>query len=132
MPKTWVLDSETKGTGAEMVPLEKKLARRGREQPLQLVDLGGPPPAPPTAGPPQPLLFRVVDVMSARVLADRAGAREAVRALEALRSVVDARVSVWVPASGRWRLLGLDETKALWAYRGSVDSLPGERESGSR
>jgi hypothetical protein len=31
MGKVWVLDTETKGTGAEMVPLEKVLETRGPE-----------------------------------------------------------------------------------------------------
>jgi hypothetical protein len=32
MAKTWVLDSETKGTGANMVPLEKVLKEPGSEE----------------------------------------------------------------------------------------------------
>jgi hypothetical protein len=32
MGKTWVLDTETKGTGANMVPLEKVLKRPGAEE----------------------------------------------------------------------------------------------------
>jgi hypothetical protein len=31
--KTWVLDTETKGTGAQMVPLEKALEQKERKQP---------------------------------------------------------------------------------------------------
>ncbi|MBN1529786.1 MAG: hypothetical protein JW895_12030 [Thermoleophilaceae bacterium] len=41
MAKRWVLDTETKGTGANMVPLEKKLAKPE-------------PPAPSPAPPPPP------------------------------------------------------------------------------
>ena len=33
MAKRWVLDTETKGTGANMVPLEKKLAKPEPEKP---------------------------------------------------------------------------------------------------
>ena len=120
MAKTWVLDTETKGTGAEVVPLEKKLSQPRRERDLALVELGGAPRAEPGSQPPVPTLFKVVDVMSSRTLAENAGAREAVRALEGLRSVLDARISVWSPERGRWRLLGLDEAKALWRFRGRL------------
>jgi len=117
MARTWVLDTETKGTGAQMVPLEKRRAEPGRERDLTLVELGGPTRALPEPGQPAPKLFKVVDVMSARTLAENVGAREAVGALEGLRSVLDARISVWSPERGRWRVLTLDEAKALWAFR---------------
>ena len=117
MAKTWVLDTETKGTGAEMVPIEKARTRSGRERDLALVELGGPPRQEPGEQPPAPTLFKVVDVMSSQTLAEGVRAREALAALEGLRSVVDARISVWSPERGRWRLLRLDEAKALWAFR---------------
>jgi hypothetical protein len=120
MAKTWVLDTETKGTGAEMVPIEKTRRRPGRERDLALVELGGPARAEQGEAPRTPSRFKVVDVMSARTLAEDAGAREAVRALERLRSVLDARISVWSEERGRWRLLTLEEAKALWAFRGSA------------
>jgi hypothetical protein len=123
MARTWVLDTATKGTGAAMVPLEKTLERPQRERELALVNWGrppGPPNAQPAERPPAPTLFKVVDVMGARTLAENVGAREAVRALEGLRSVLDARISVWSPGRGRWRLLTLEEAKALWAFRGRV------------
>jgi hypothetical protein len=121
MAKTWVLDTETKGTGAEVVPLEKKLSQPRRERDLALVDLGSGlarPDASPES-PPAPTLFKVVDVLSAQTLVENAGAREAVRALEGLRSVLDARVFVF--SEGRWRLLGLEDAKALWDFRGRLD-----------
>ncbi len=120
MAKTWVLDTETKGTGAEMVPIEKTRARPSRERDLALVELGGPAKAQATESPPAPNLFKVVDVLSARTLAENVGTREAVRALEGLRSVLDARISVWSPERGRWRILTLEEAKALWSFRGSA------------
>jgi hypothetical protein len=120
MAKTWVLDTDTKGTGAEMVPIEKTRARPRREGDLALVDLGGPARAQPAETPPAPTLFKVVDVLSARTLAENVGARDAVRALEGLRSVLDARISVWSPERRRWRLLSLGEAKALWAFRGAA------------
>ncbi len=117
MAKTWVLDTETKGTGAEMVPIERKLARRGRERDLALVDLGGAP-KPPTGAPaPAPTRFKVVDVLSSTTLAEDVGVREALRALEGMRSVLDARIFVWSPERGRWRILPLQEAKRLWELR---------------
>ncbi len=117
MAKTWVLDTETKGTGAEMVPIEKKRAQPRRERELALVELGGPAKAQPAESPPAPRLFKVVDVLSARTLAENVVAQDAVRALESLGSVLDARISVWSPERGRWRLLSLGEAKAMWAFR---------------
>ena len=45
MAKTWILDTETKGTGAHMVPLEKALKKPSPEQELAVVELGAPAPA---------------------------------------------------------------------------------------
>jgi hypothetical protein len=119
MAKTWVLDTETKGTGAEMVPIEKTRAQPRRERDLALVDLGGPAKEEPVQSVRPPNLVKVVDVLSARTLAENVGAREAVSALERLRSVLDARIFVWSPERGRWRLLSLEEAKKLWAFRGA-------------
>ena len=117
MAKTWVLDTETKGTGAHMAPLESadRDARESGE--LSTVTLRRAParkPAAPTR--PRTQRFKVVDVLSGQVLAEDVGAREAVSALERLHSVLDARVSLWSP-TGRWKLLSLDEQKALWRFR---------------
>jgi hypothetical protein len=122
MAKTWVLDTETKGTGANVVPLEKVLQRAGEDRPLATVTFKRPPAAAPdsTPEPPAPLRFRIVDVFSARELGSDIDLRAAVRVLEDRRTVLDSRVYVWVPSSGRWRLLTLDEHKLLWGYRGRV------------
>jgi hypothetical protein len=120
MAKTWVLDTETKGTGAEMVPYEKTLRRDRREPELALVEFDRPPREEPAAEPRAPQRFKVVDVMSARTLAEDVGVREAVRALEPMRSVLDARISVWSTERGRWRLLPLEEAKQLWEFRGRL------------
>jgi hypothetical protein len=32
--------------------------------------------------------------------------------------VLDVRIYVWLQRAGRWRLLGLDEQRALWRFRG--------------
>ncbi len=122
MTKVWVLDTETKGTGANVVPYEKTLRSARREEGLALVDLGGPARPAPEPEPPAPLLFKVVNIMSSQVLAEGVGAGEAIRALERMRSVLDVRIFQWAAESGRWRLLTLDEAKALWAFRGLAGS----------
>jgi hypothetical protein len=120
MGKTWVLDTETKGTGAHMVPLEQALRQAGEDRELATVTFKRPPVAAPDSSPepPAPLRFRIVDVFSARELGRDIDARAALRLLEHRSSVLDSRVYVWVPSSGRWRLLTLDEHKLLWSYRG--------------
>ena len=118
MGKTWVLDTETKGTGAHMVPLEKALQKRSAEQDLAVVTLEGPPAPPRPEEPPAPLSFRIVDVRSSQVLAEGVDARAAIEVLEGLSSVVDARIYVWARLTGRWRLLTLEEQKTLWGFRG--------------
>jgi hypothetical protein len=123
MSKTWVLDTETKGTGAHMVPYEKTLRSGRRERELALVDLGGPAPEAKASPPAAPLLFKVVDVLGARVLAEGVEAREAVEVLEGVRSVLDVRIYQRIAASGRWRLLSLGEAKAMWEFRGRLNEL---------
>jgi hypothetical protein len=83
--RAWVLDSGTKGTGAEMVPLDKVVKKPAPKGEPVFVP---PKPRPrPVAAPEprQPRRFRVVDVLSTRVLAEDADARATVRALEGVR-----------------------------------------------
>ena len=49
MGRVWVLDTDTKGTGAEMVPLDKvvKQPGAGRDKPLAQVKRKPQPPKPP-------------------------------------------------------------------------------------
>jgi len=118
MAKTWILDTETKGTGAHVVPLEQALRKPSSEQELAVVELERPPRAPESAKPPPPLRFKIVDVRSSRVLGEGLGIRATVELLEGIGSVVDIRTYVWGPLKERWRLLTLGEQKALWAFRG--------------
>ena len=116
MGRVWVLDTETKGTGAEMVPLEKALKRR---EPAFAPVLGGGKRPPPSADPPAkaPRKFKLVDVMTREVLAVDADARAAVDLLQGFRSIVDVHVYVWEPKRPGWRLLSLREQRLLWALR---------------
>jgi hypothetical protein len=117
----WVLDTETKGTGAEMVPLEKLQRRKRsnspaarttvlrRDLPAREAD-----PVEPAAAPRR---FKVVSVMSGALLADDVEAAKMVDAMRSVQSVLDVRIYVWEPADGDWRPLTLGEKKAVWAFR---------------
>jgi hypothetical protein len=116
----WVLDTGTKGTGAEMVPLEKTLERpaprpRGasaRRVPARRVRRA--------AEPRGPLRFRVADAVGRQLLADRVDTRGAVEALRDVRSVVDVSIYVWEPRAERWRPLTHGEKQLLWGFRDSL------------
>jgi hypothetical protein len=116
MAKTWVLDTETKGTGARMVPLEKVLRRGARKPELNVVELERP--APPSdvrePDPPERRTFRVMDVMTRETLAEGLGLRATLDLLGDVRAIVDVQLYVWDGDRRRWRLLGLDEQRALW------------------
>ena len=115
MSKVWVLDTETKGTGAEMVPLEKIerdlssaggriiVPRERAEKPAR------------EPGPKRPPRFKVVDVMTRQVLAEGADTRATVDLLEGIRSVVDVSVYAWDGAAERWQALGMGDRKKLFA-----------------
>jgi hypothetical protein len=115
--RVWVLDTATKGTGAEMVPLDSVLKKpEPRREPL-FVPPKLRPPEPKPAGPRPPRRFRVVDVATRTVLADDVGARDALSVLRDVRSIVDVHVSMWDPERERWRLLTLGEQRTLWDRR---------------
>ena len=123
MAKVWVLDTDTKGTGANMVPLERVLQRgadatRGLGFPGFGPDKAETRHAPDTPEPRGPLEFRVIDIMTRQVLAEHADARTTVEVLEEVRSIVDVTIYVWDRKRERWRMLSLGETQALWNYRG--------------
>ncbi len=118
--KTWILDTETKGTGAHIAPLKEERPRPERELSTVTFDRPARPVAEPE--PPAPRAFKVVDVMSARVLAEGADTRETLDLLAGMKSVVDARIYVWAPGGERWRLLSVAEQRALWQLRGRAPS----------
>jgi hypothetical protein len=113
MARVWVLDTETKGTGANMVPLERTTKRTSpldpilipREQTAKETPAPVPRPAP---------KFRVVDVMTRQALADDADTREAAAVLRTIRSIVDVNVYLRRDSDDHWQLLPLADLRALW------------------
>jgi hypothetical protein len=118
MARTWRLDTETKGTGAHIAPLEKAHEGSAKDRELATVTLERPPRPAQPAVPAGPLTFKVLDVRSGEVLAEDIDARETVELLEGVGSVVDIRIYVWMQRAARWRLLTLAEQRALWQFRG--------------
>jgi hypothetical protein len=110
--KAWVLDTETKGTGAEMVPLDK--AKQPARSSGILIRREQPPRPPKEPEPRRPRKFKVVDVMTRQVLAEDTGAQETIELLEDVRSVVDVSIYVWDTKAGEWRSLSLGERRTLW------------------
>ena len=117
MGKVWVLDTSTKGTGARMVPLEDVLTN-----PSPVAEPVTAPPKPRRRAPHPPAprrqrRFKVLDVMTRQELADGASLRETIDFLGRARSLVDVHLYVWEPETESWRLLTLDEKRALWGLR---------------
>ncbi|HTU88128.1 MAG TPA: hypothetical protein VMF57_21285 [Solirubrobacteraceae bacterium] len=124
MGKVWILDTETKGTGANMVPLDRVLRKPGSDAVpgFSFPKLKRLEPAEPE--PREPRRFKVVDVQTREVLVQDADARTTIGVLEPVRSIVDVNVWVWQPERERWRMLSLDELRALWEYRGRLQDEP--------
>jgi hypothetical protein len=126
MAKVWVLDTETKGTGAQMVPIEKTHAgspNEGRSA-IVLTETKPKPPKPPE--PRGPRRFKVVDVMTKRVLAEDADARATVDLLRETRSIVDVTIFVWEAKRGTWQELSLREKQMVWRLRDEPAATPPE------
>ncbi len=108
----WVLHTETKGTGAHMVPLESASRRSGVSEPIFVPRK--PQPREEEVPKPRPARrFRVVDVMTREALAE-GSAREAVDVLKDVRSIVDVNVFVWQEEQERWRMLTFAEQRVVW------------------
>jgi hypothetical protein len=114
MAKTWVLHTETKGTGAQVVPLESATKRSPTVEPVFVPRKRRAALTPETPTPRPARRFRVVDLMTRTVLAEDASTAETVEVLKDVRSTVDVNVYVWQDEDGRWRLLTLGEQRALW------------------
>jgi hypothetical protein len=116
--KVWVLETQTKGTGANVVPLEKVLRQPGSSDSVPGFSFRKPEPREPEEeAPREPYRFKITDVMTREAIAEDVDARGAVAALEGVRSIVDVIVYVWVPEAERWRMLTFGETQALWERR---------------
>ena len=123
MAKRWVLDTETKGTGAEMVPLEKRQAPDAG--PRGTIVVRDPKPAPERAPEARkPPRFKVVDVMTRQVLAEDVATRQAVEVLAGMRSVVDANVYRWDDVKGTWEQLSQGDRRKLWDLRSRLSEGP--------
>jgi hypothetical protein len=115
----WLLETHTKGTGANMVPLERALRRGADAVPgFALPEPRRPDPAP--AKPKRPHRFKVVNLMTRQVLAQDVDARGALDALAGVRSIVDVIVYVWDEDRDRWRRLTFGEAKTLWQQRAAL------------
>jgi hypothetical protein len=115
MARTWVLDTETKGTGAHMEPLRNR--ERRAEPELNITRFKVPPQPPAPAPAPPERRFKVVEVMTGRTVAEELPLADALELLTTMRSPLDARVYVRDAPARRWRLLSLAETRALWGFR---------------
>jgi len=121
--KTWILDTGTKGTGASIRPLEQPPEARPKASPAKLYV----PPAPrpkraPEAAPRPPRQFKVVDVLTQETLAENADMRRTLGVLRGVRSSLDVHVHVLDHVTQTWRLLSMDEQRALWDARERVDA----------
>jgi hypothetical protein len=110
----WVLHTETKGTGAQMVPLETVEKRPIRVEPVYVPRKPAKPVEPASPQPRAPRRFRIVDVMTQEELADHVLAREALDVLRDARSIVDVTVYVWQDERQRWRPLTFAERRVMW------------------
>jgi hypothetical protein len=123
MGKVWVLETHTKGTGANMVPLDKEHEKgtSAKEPQFAVPQRREPANEPAPKAPPR---FKVVEVMSHRVLAEDASTRVTVDLLRDVHSVVDVAISLWSEKDGRWRLLTHGEQKRLWDLRDAAARPP--------
>ena len=115
MAKTWVLQTETKGTGATMVPLESTEKRGSAREPVFVPRDPGPrDPALEPAASRAPRRFRVVDVMTRQTMLEDGPVADAVDVLRDVRSTVDVTVQVRDEHRQRWRPLTLSEQRAMF------------------
>jgi hypothetical protein len=112
--KVWVLDTETKGTGAQMVPIEKRAADGGGRG--AIVVKPRPAPEAPVIRR-RPHRFKIVDVMTRQTLAEDVDLRGALDLMRGLRSVVDIDVFARVEEADEWRHLSQHERRLIWERR---------------
>ena len=115
--KTWVIDTETKGTGAQVIPFSKQPPPPAAPVRPQPVGRRRTPLPEPGAAPRAPRRFRAIGVMSRAVLADDVELPELLVALGRVAKVGDVSLFVWAVEAERWRLLTLAEQQAVWKRR---------------
>lgn len=107
MGKTWVLDTETKGTGANMVPLEKTLAKPAPKPLRRPAPRRSAAPAKPAARPAQPREVKATPLPPGHVRKKDTGEIGRVEAVD--------------PKAGTARV--------FWLKRGSASTVPLSRVS---
>jgi hypothetical protein len=100
-----------------MVPLDSVTGQPAREPDLAIVEFTRPPRPETPPQPRRPREFKVLDVMTQVLVAEGAGIRETLDVLRGYRSIADVLIYVWEPVQVRWRMLTLDEQRALWRHR---------------
>ena len=112
-----MLDTETKGTGAHMVPLEEH-GDRERPRPGKMwVPPKRTPRAPEPPKPRPPRRFRVLDVVTRAVLLEEGSVAETLELLGGIEHMNDVNLYVWEPDDERWRLLSMAEQRVVWDRR---------------
>lgn len=113
MATTWILHTETKGTGAQMVPLERAKKDASSAEPSFVTRKAVRDAELDETRVAAPRRFRILDVMTREPLVDDATAREALGALAGVRSLIDVNVYVWEDEPERWRLMTLGEQRSM-------------------
>ena len=117
MGKTWILRTETKGTGAHMAPIDDVLEKPGSSPSRRLALETRRRKQPKSPERKAPRKIKVVDMMTRRVLAEGITTAEAIEVLRGVRSIVDVRMYLWDDAKRTWRPLTFAQEKALWDLR---------------
>ena len=99
--KVWVLDTETKGTGAEMVPLDKVLRKPASGEPLYVPPKREPRP-PKEPEPKRPRSFKIVDVTTGEVLGEHLNTRAAIAAHDHGEAKTNYRLHDWCISRQRY------------------------------
>src|SRR3954451_3631041 len=111
--RIWVLDTETKGTGAHMVPLDGAEPGEKPNAGKMWVPPKRTPRAPEPPKPRPPRRFRVLDVVTRKVLQEDGSVRDTLALLGGVERMNDVNLYVWEPDEERWRLLHIAEQRAV-------------------
>ena len=112
-----MLDTETKGTGAHVVPLDEASSRAKPAPGRMWVPPKRTPRAPEPPKPRPPRRFRVLDVVTRAVLLQDGSVAETLALLGRIERINDVNLYVWEPDDERWRLLSMAEQRVVWERR---------------